>query len=152
MDYNLYITLLEEDLKQVGIAEIKTSWGGESVSYTPRRFMFEDKVLMFFTEFEMLPSAGELVGKNQVVLRIVDGLRELEWEVNKQTENLKTNNIIKMLQKICQLDKFSIYIFGDDEIIEQHIKYNKEKDIILLVSAALLWESPQNIEIFENNG
>jgi len=148
MDYNLYIIIPKEDLKQVGISEITTSWGGRNIPYDPRRFMFEDKVQMFLIEHEMINKKEKSVSKNQVILKIIDGLRELEWEVNQQTENLKSNNIIKMLQKICQLDKFSIYIFEDDEIIKQQIEYTKEKDILLLVSEALKWESPQNIKIF----
>lgn len=148
MDYNLYIILQEEDLEKVGISEIKANWGGENIQYNPRRFVSQDEVQLIFSEYRIAAVTETSVGKNQVTLKIVDGLRELEWEVNKQTEKLKSNNIIKLLQKICKLNKFIIYIFEDDEIIEQQIEYTHKTNIFLLVDEALKWESPQNIKIF----
>ncbi len=148
MDYNLYITLQEEDLKTVGISEIKAHWGEENISFNPRRFVFQDEVQLTFSQNKMITTTDILNSKNQVTLRVVEGLRELEWTINKHTENLESNNIIKMLQKICKLDKFIIYIFEDDKIIEQEIKYTFEKNILLLISEALKWETPQNIKIF----
>ena len=145
MDYNLYIILPEKDLKQVGISEVKISWGEEIFSYDPRRFMFEDKVQMIFSKCRI----HEAVDENEMPLRIMDGLHELEWDVNKERENLKSNNIIRMLQKICQLDKFSICFFEDDEIIERQIEYTNERNIVQLVVDVLNWESPQNIEIYK---
>ncbi len=151
MDYNLYIVLLEEDMERVGISEKKVSWGGESVEYNPRRFLFEDKVQLLFTNSKMLYGLDIVIDETQMVLKVINGLRELEWEVNNQISDLKTNSIIKMLQKICQLDKFSICIFEDDETIDQQIKYTKDKDILLLIRTALKWNSPQNIRIYANN-
>lgn len=148
MDYNLYIILPEDDLEQVGITEIKASWGEENISYNPRRFMFENKVKMIFSRYKLISELEESIDKNEVTLKIMEGLRELEWDVNKETENLKSNDIIKLLQNICQLDKFSIYIFEDDEIIEQQIQYTNEINIILVVIDALKWKSPKNIRIF----
>lgn len=145
MDYNLYIILPEKDLKQVGISEVKVSWGEEIFSYDPRRFMFEDKIQMIFSKCRI----HEAVDENEVPLRIMDGLHELEWDVNKERESLESNNIVRMLQKICQLDKFSISFFEDDEIIERQIEYTNERNIVQLVVDVLNWESPQNIEIYK---
>lgn len=147
MDYNLYITLQEEDLGTVGISEIFANWGGENIPYNPRRFESENKVKMVFAEYNATAITENSVGENQLTLKIVDGLRNLEWEVNKQAEKLASNNIIKILQEICKLDRFIICIFADDEIIEQQIKYTCEMSILLLVSEALNWESPQNVKI-----
>lgn len=144
MDYNLYVILPEKDLEQVGISEVKVNWGEDIFSYVPRRFMFEDKVQMIFSKYR----THEAIDENEVSLRIMDGLHELEWDVNKEQENLKSNNIIRMLQKICQLGKFDICFFEDDEIIEQQVEYTNEMNIIYLVIDTLNWESPQNIEIY----
>ena len=149
MDYNLYIILSEEDLEQVGISEIKTSWGEEDISYDPRRFMFEDKVQMFFSKYKFRSEMAEAVDEREVTLKIMGGLRELEWDANEEREHLKSNCIIRMLQKICQLDKFSICLFEDDEMIDRQIKFSSEKNVIQIVSDALNWESPQNIKIFK---
>lgn len=151
MDYNLYIALKKEDLKNVGIFEIKNSWEGEEFPYIPRKFMFEDKIRMICIEDKMLLGRKEYIDKEQIVLKIVNGLRELEWEVNKQTENLKFNIIIKMLQIISQLNEFAIYIFRDDEIIEQQIKFHDGMNLLLLITKALNWELPQDISIYADN-
>ena len=80
MDYNLYIVLLEEDMERVGISEKKVSWGGESVEYNPRRFLFEDKVQLLFTNSKMLYGLDIVIDETQMVLKVINGLRELEWE------------------------------------------------------------------------
>lgn len=148
MDYNLYITLREEDLAKVGIFEKKASWGGERISYSPRRFVFEDKEYFCFLEMSISSRLKQFDVQNLVSLRIMEGLRELEWVVNRNMENLKSNDIIRMLEKICQLEKFSIIIFEDDEIVGQRIEYTDGRDICSLICLALNWESPKNIEIF----
>lgn len=148
MDYNLYMVLNEKDLESIEIVEMKANWGGENISYSPKRFIFQDKVQMFLSESPKLFKMEEAIDGVEIVLKIVDGLRELEWEVNNQKESLITNNIMMMLQKVCSLDKFSIYIFEDDGIIEQQVNCTGEKNIFLLVSEALNWESPKNVKIF----
>lgn len=148
MDYNLYMVLNEKDLESIEIVEMKANWGGENISYSPKRFIFQDKVQMFLSESPKLFKMEEAIDGVEIVLKIVDGLRELEWEVNNQKESLITNNIMMMLQKVCSLDKFSIYIFEDDGIIEQQVNGTGEKNIFLLVSEALNWESPKNVKIF----
>lgn len=151
MDYNLYIILKKEDLKNVGIFEITNSWEEKEIPYIPRKFMFEDKIRMICLEDKMLLGIKEYIDKDQIVLKIVNGLRELEWEANKQTENLKFNVIVKMLQIISRLDEFSIYIFRDDEIIEQQIKFYDGMNLLLLITRALKWELPQDIRIYADN-
>lgn len=148
MDYNLYIVLQENDLETVGIFEIQANWEGENISYDPRRFESKDKVKMIFSEYKKAIITEGLIGKNTVFLKIADGLRELEMQVNKKPEALTSNNIIIMLQRVCKLDKFIIYIFEDDELIEQQIRYTNDKDILVLVSDALKWEAPKNIKIY----
>ncbi len=150
MDYNIYVILSEKDLKQIGIFEIKASWGGESISYSPRRFMFDDTVQVLLVESKTTFEKQESINEDRVTLRIINGVRDLEWEVNEQIEQVKNNSIVKMLQRICQFDSFSIYIFEDDERIQQRIEYTTKKDILVYIQAALTWKSPQSIEIFSN--
>lgn len=151
MDYNLYIILKKKDLKNVGIFELKNSWEGNEISYSPQKFIFEDKIQMICSEDRMLPGVKECTDNNQIILKIVNGLRELEWEVNKESDKLKFNVIVKMLQLISQLNEFSIYIFRDDEIIKQQIKFNNKKNLLLLITKALKWASPQDIRIYTDN-
>lgn len=151
MDYNLYIILKKEDLKKVGIFELKNSWEGNEFSYSPQKFIFENKIQMICSEDRMLPGVKDCTNNNQIILKIVNGLRELEWEVNKESDKLKFNVIVKMLQLISQLNEFSIYIFRDDEIIKQQIKFNNKKNLLLLITKALKWTLPQDIRIYRDN-
>ena len=148
MDYNLYLILGEADLGQACISEIKTDWEGQSLSYAPRRFLFEGEIRMIELEDKMFFDAEDFFDENRVTLKVAEELRDLEWEANKETEKLKSNVIVRMLQKICQLDKFVIYIFEDDEVIDRHIQYTDKEDDIELVRNAFNWETPHNIKIF----
>lgn len=146
MDYNFYIILSEKDLEQVGISELKAGWGEEDVAFEPRRFMFEDKVLMYSTEHRIHSTVDE----QEVTMRIVEGLNNLEWDINQKSEKLLSNPIIRMLQKISQLSKYSMCIFEDDKVIDQRIECADETNLIQLVIYALNWEAPQNIEILKS--
>ena len=96
MDYNLYVIFSEKNIEKLGICEMKNYWEGKTISYIPRRYIFENKVQMVCSECKMIPKTKKYVEENQISLKVIDGLRELEWDVNKQMKKLKSNDIIKM--------------------------------------------------------
>lgn len=57
--------------------------------------------------------------------------------LHEQEEILRSHIVIRFLEKICELDRFSIYIFEDDGCIDQRIKYTKDIDIYSLVIRAM---------------
>ena len=61
---------------------------------------------------------------------------------------LKSHGVIRFLRKICELERFSIYIFEDDEVIDQRIEYTEGMDIFPLVMRALDYDARQNVEIY----
>lgn len=154
VDYNLYIALPEEDLREVGICERKAEWGGKEIPYDPRRFVSKESVKMTFSGYRPIigteNSDGNKECKKMIVLRIAEGLHDLEWEVNRQAEQLASDNIMTLLQRVCELKEYAISVFEDDEIIERRIKYTCGQDIFSFIREALDWESPQNMEIYRS--
>ena len=67
---------------------------------------------------------------------------------HKQEEILRSNDVIRFLEKVCELDRFSIYLFEEDGLIKQRIKYTKDMDILPLIIRALDYEAPQDTEIY----
>ena len=69
-------------------------------------------------------------------------------EAEEWNAKLKANPVIKFLEKVCSLDKFSIYLFQEDVWVHQRIKYTKDKNISELLSQLLDFDNPQGFEIY----
>lgn len=67
---------------------------------------------------------------------------------HEQEEILESNDVIRFLRKVYELDRFFIYLFDEDGLIKQRIKYIKDMDIFPLITRALDYEAPQDIEIY----
>ena len=69
-------------------------------------------------------------------------------ELEEWNEKLQADPVFKFLEKVCSLDKFSIYLFQEDVWIDQRIEYTKDKSIMELLSWALNSDDPQTVEIY----
>lgn len=144
MDYSIIFVIKKDDLLKIGVVEKLTSWGDEVISFFPKKFHSEDYV-------ELMEIQSDVESDNYVVLRIVDGLRELEWQANRSKEMFRRNNIMKLLEKVCCLDYFDIIIKEDDANIEKEIEYNQKNSSAIydIIVDALDWDKPQNLKIFK---
>ena len=141
LDYSIILGIQKDELKKIGIKEELTSWGDEVISFTPKRFRSEENVKLI-----ELDSDSEIFN-----LKVVEGLRELEWQANKNRELFEENNIMKLLERICCLSSFSIIIKEDDTSIEELELNNKNYyEINTIFANALDWENPQSLKICKN--
>ena len=87
--------------------------------------------------------------EGSIELKVIGLVRKLEWQANTNPKLLADNKLMKLLEKICCLEYFSIYICEDDENIEEvfELDYSKCHDIYRIVTEALSWDKPQNIKI-----
>ena len=69
-------------------------------------------------------------------------------ELEEWNEKLQADPVFKFLEKVCSLDKFSIYLFQEDVWVHQRIKYTKDKNISELLSQLLDFDNPQGFEIY----
>lgn len=144
MDYNIISVIKKDDLLKIGVAEKLTGWKDEVMSFSPKRFYSEDDV-------QLLEIQSDIESGNYIALKVVDGLRELELQANRNKEMFKRNNIMKLLEKICYLDYFNIIIKEDDSKIEKEIEYNynNSSSIYDIIVEALDWDKPLNLKIYK---
>ena len=69
-------------------------------------------------------------------------------EAEEWNEKLKADPVIKFLEKVCSLDKFSIYLFEEDGLISQRTEYTKDESILDLLSRLINFDNPQGLEIY----
>lgn len=128
-------------MKKIGIKEELTSWGNEVISFTSKRFCSEGGVKLIAIDSDL----------EIVTLKVVEGLRELEWQANKNREMFEENNIMKLLERICCLNSFSIIIKEDDTSIEELEFHNRNfYEINSIFVKALDWENPKSLKICKN--
>ena len=134
---------------------------------------FPGKVIMNCTDGLPFPYKEIPFDEEQVTLRVsnvvnrylyyCDPMNDIESYMYKREMALKSNNleeleewneklqadpVFKFLEKVCSLDKFSIYLFQEDVWIDQRIEYTKDKSIMELLSWVLNSDDPQTVEIY----
>ena len=134
---------------------------------------FPGKVIMNCTDGLPFPYKEIPFDEEQVTLRVsnvvnrylyyCDPMNDIESYMHKREMALKSNNleeleewneklqadpVFKFLEKVCSLDKFSIYLFQEDVWIDQRIEYTKDKSIMELLSWVLNSDDPQTVEIY----
>ena len=134
---------------------------------------FPGKVIMNCTDGLPFPYKEIPFDEEQVTLRVSNlvnrylyycsAMNDIESYMYKREMALKSNNleefeewneklqadpVFKFLEKVCSLDKFSIYLFQEDVWIDQRIEYTKDKSIMELLSWVLNSDDPQTVEIY----
>ena len=69
-------------------------------------------------------------------------------ELEEWNEKLQADPVFKFLEKVCSLDKFSIYLFEEDGLISQRTEYTKDESILDLLSRLINFDNPQGLEIY----
>ena len=134
---------------------------------------FPGKVIMNCTDGLPFPYKEIPLDEEQVTLRVSNlvnrylyycsAMNDIESYMYKREMALKSNNleeleewneklqadpVFKFLEKVCSLDKFSIYLFQEDVWIHQRVEYTKDKSIMELLSWVLNSDDPQTVEIY----
>lgn len=143
MEYIITFIIQQDDLSKVGMVEEFASWRGELISYTPRRFHIENNI--------RLRECESTVKTNSVIEILLEweSESELERQVNMNPELFRNNSVMKLLEKICCLDYYSISIQDVDEKIEKVFELDDKncQDIYEIVAAALSYDNPRSFKI-----
>lgn len=159
--YEIFFKASKSELKKIG--------------FQGQNFYFEGRLHIRVCDLDTPPVSyeEEPIAEDQVTLHIYHVKnRFLDWEpalndilsgmlnmeraqeendietLHEQEEILRSNIVIRFLEKICELDSFSIYIFEDDGLIQQRVRYTKDMDILQLVVRAIDYDTHQDIEIY----
>ena len=147
MDYNIYIVLPENKLHKINIVEEYAFWSGEKISYIPRRFKFNNKLSLVSADAPFKNDRYIKKIKDSIVLRLVDGTNELERLLNLSSD-IECNDIIELLYETLKIDKYCIYIFEDDNLISEYIKFDSSCNLIKILENTFSWDNPSNVLIY----
>ena len=173
MYYYLYVSISYKDYCNTNFNEVDRDTYYRLKYDTIIGSDFPGKVIMNCTDGLPFPYKEIPFDEEQVTLRVsnvvnrylyyCDPMNDIESYMYKREMALKSNNleeleewneklqadpVFKFLEKVCSLDKFSIYLFQEDVWIDQKIEYTKDKSIMELLSWALNSDDPQTVEIY----
>ena len=173
MYYYLYVSISYKDYCNTNFNEVDRDTYYRLKYDTIIGSDFPGKVIMNCTDGLPFPYKEIPFDEEQVTLRVsnvvnrylyyCDPMNDIESYMYKREMALKSNNleeaeewnaklkanpVIKFLEKVCSLDKFSIYLFQEDVWIDQRIEYTKDKSIMELLSWVLNSDDPQTVEIY----
>ncbi|MCM1507224.1 MAG: hypothetical protein NC177_08845 [Ruminococcus flavefaciens] len=132
MDYHIDIIISEKDFSVAGIKEMKFFWGGEKYSHTPRKFETEDSLIL--KEFETSSYSTENI--DTPVMLTTNAIYDLRNTAYWCPDKLESHILMKFLKRVSGLDSFSIYLQGDDELIDYTIEYTGNPDISEIIYKA----------------
>ncbi len=173
MYYYLYVSISYKDYCNTNFNEVDRDTYYRLKYDTIIGSDFPGKVIMNCTDGLPFPYKEIPFDEEQVTLRVsnvvnrylyyCDPMNDIESYMYKREMALKSNNleeleewneklqadpVFKFLEKVCSLDKFSIYLFQEDVWIDQRIEYTKDKSIMELLSWVLNSDDPQTVEIY----
>ena len=173
MYYYLYVSISYKDYCNTNLNEVDRDTYYRLKYDTIIGSDFPGKVIMNCTDGLPFPYKEIPFDEEQVTLRVsnvvnrylyyCDPMNDIESYMYKREMALKSNNleeleewneklqadpVFKFLEKVCSLDKFSIYLFQEDVWIHQRVEYTKDKSIMELLSWVLNSDDPQTVEIY----
>lgn len=173
MYYYLYVSISYKDYCNTNFNEVDRDTYYRLKYDTIIGSDFPGKVIMNCTDGLPFPYKEIPFDEEQVTLRVSNlvnrylyycsAMNDIESYMYKREMALKSNNleeleewneklqadpVFKFLEKVCSLDKFSIYLFQEDVWIDQRIEYTKDKSIMELLSWVLNSDDPQTVEIY----
>ncbi len=173
MYYYLYVSISYKDYCNTNFNEVDRDTYYRLKYDTIIGSDFPGKVIMNCTDGLPFPYKEIPFDEEQVTLRVsnvvnrylyyCDPMNDIESYMYKREMALKSNNleeleewneklqadpVFKFLEKVCSLDKFSIYLFQEDVWIHQRVEYTKDKSIMELLSWVLNSDDPQTVEIY----
>ena len=173
MYYYLYVSMSYKDYCNTNFNEVDRDTYYRLKYDTIIGSDFPGKVIMNCTDGLPFPYKEIPFDEEQVTLRVsnvvnrylyyCDPMNDIESYMYKREMALKSNNleeleewneklqadpVFKFLEKVCSLDKFSIYLFQEDVWIDQRVEYTKDKSIMELLSWVLNSDDPQTVEIY----
>ncbi len=173
MYYYLYVSMSYKDYCNTNFNEVDRDTYYRLKYDTIIGSDFPGKVIMNCTDGLPFPYKEIPFDEEQVTLRVSNlvnrylyycsAMNDIESYMYKREMALKSNNleeleewneklqadpVFKFLEKVCSLDKFSIYLFQEDVWIDQRIEYTKDKSIMELLSWVLNSDDPQTVEIY----
>lgn len=173
MYYYLYVSMSYKDYCNTNFNEVDRDTYYRLKYDTIIGSDFPGKVIMNCTDGLPFPYKEIPFDEEQVTLRVSNlvnrylyycsAMNDIESYMYKREMALKSNNleeleewneklqadpVFKFLEKVCSLDKFSIYLFQEDVWIHQRVEYTKDKSIMELLSWVLNSDDPQTVEIY----
>lgn len=173
MYYYLYVSISYKDYCNTNFNEVDRDTYYRLKYDTIIGSDFPDKVIMNCTDGLPFPYKEIPFDEEQVTLRVSNvvnrylyywnPMNDIESYMYKREMALKSNNleeleewneklqadpVFKFLEKVCSLDKFSIYLFEEDGLISQRTEYTKDESILDLLSRLINFDNPQGLEIY----
>ena len=173
MYYYLYVSMSYKDYCNTNFNEVDRDTYYRLKYDTIIGSDFPGKVIMNCTDGLPFPYKEIPFDEEQVTLRVSNlvnrylyycsAMNDIESYMYKREMALKSNNleeleewneklqadpVFQFLEKVCSLDKFSIYLFQEDVWIHQRVEYTKDKSIMELLSWILNSDDPQTVEIY----
>ncbi len=158
MNFIIDVLIPKSEFGKLNLSELLIEWGGEFFSQDPPKY--ENKLKLVFHQVTDMSYYQSFIEKdfdvNSYVALSLEGkqLSDLEFLVNSNKEqDVLCNEVTSFLNELYNtLNSFSVFLFRDEECIDNRYRINNQKELIGLICNSLNWSSPEGVLISKTNG
>lgn len=153
MSFLLDVVIPKDEMNKVGLQEQLIEWGGVKFSQDPHKYICNKRLV--FEELTNLKYHCRLLGndldikKYSALIFKGEELSELEFLVNRRTEELRNNQLFVFLEKLTTLSSFYIFLLREDEVIKERYAIERKEELKSILCESLSWDTTKDILIFK---
>lgn len=149
MDFIMDIIILRSELDKLNINEEYVEWGGERFSQEPRKYAYNIALKFYECKDSYYQRViEEYDGEKYIVLTLDEQkLSSLYDEINKGKDVMQDDLILFFNTLYNNLDKFHIFLYRDEECIDERYLINDVQKFVDLFCGSLNKMTPQGISV-----
>lgn len=156
MNFIFDVLIPKSEFGKLNLSELLIEWGGEFFSQEPPKY--ENKSKLVFHQVMDMSYYQSFIEKdfdvNSYVALNLEGkqLSDLEFLVNSNKEqDILCNEVTSFLNVLFNtLDSFIVFLFRDEEFIDNRYRINNQNELIWRICNSLNWSSPEGVLVRKN--
>lgn len=150
MNFILDIIIPRNEINKLNIEEEMIEWGEEKLSQDPPKYKYKSVITLHeSTDSFYQDSIEKFDAQNHIILTLEhQQLSELELLVNSHEKEISDNILLVFMTELyTMLDWFYIYMYRDEECIDNKYLITDASNLHKIICDALRWSSPEGVVI-----
>lgn len=138
MLFSLEILIKEEDFQKVKISEVLVEWGGKKYHQDPPRYTYDSLLdldvfpdLNYYKKyFSHIIEDDFNIYEFKAFCLLGNNMVDVERLAYFDSPDLYNHNVFKLLNDVCALDKYAIFMQCDEEYLEKRYRVTSKDNLI----------------------
>lgn len=149
MDYILDVIVLRSELDKINLIEEYFEWGGEKLSQEPRKYTYNIALRFDECKDDYYKRVIKDYDDEKFIILTLEAknLSKLYNEINQDKDVMQDDLILFFKEFYNKLDEFYIFLYRDEECIDERYIINDVSKFLKLFCGSLSKLTPQGIAV-----